>query len=490
VTGETELSLIPESQELSIGEQQYAPARQSQGGDYLADPEVAAYVNEVGQRLAAVSDRKLPYEFEVINSSVPNAWALPGGKIAVNRGLLTELDSEAELAAVLGHEIVHAAAKHGAKGMQRGLLLQGAVIAATVAAQNQAYANVAQMGASVGAQLINQKYGRDAERESDLYGMRYMSRAGYDPQGAVELQQTFVKLSEDRSQDWLSGLFASHPPSQARVENNKRVAATLPKGGEYGEDRYQRKIARLVETKPAYDAYDKAQKALTDGDSEQAKALLEQAIAIEPREGHFHSLLGDIEQGKKRYPAARRHYDEAIARNDAFFYYYLQRGLVQQELNEPAAARRDLERSVELLPTANAYNALGNIAKAGRQYDAAKGYYAKAAGNDSAAGQAAFGSLVELDLADNPGKYLRVRTGVNRSGRVVAEISNPTPRDVTGLVVALQYPDASGRLRQVEKPLAGALRAGEKEVITLEVVVTESQARQIRSAIVAARLAD
>ena len=168
VTGETELSRIPESQELSIGKQHYAPARQSQGGDYVADPEVGAYVSEVGQRLAAVSDRKLPYEFEVINNSAPNAWALPGGKIAINRGLLIELESEAELAAVLGHEIVHAAAKHGAKGMQRGLLLQGAVIAATIAAQGQAYANLAQMGASVGAQLINQKYGRDAEREADL----------------------------------------------------------------------------------------------------------------------------------------------------------------------------------------------------------------------------------------------------------------------------------------------------------------------------------
>ena len=87
----------------------------------MIDPELTKYVNEVGQRLAAVSDRKLPYEFVVINNSVPNAWALPGGKIAVHRGLLIELNSEAELAAVLGHEIVHAAARHGAKGMERGI---------------------------------------------------------------------------------------------------------------------------------------------------------------------------------------------------------------------------------------------------------------------------------------------------------------------------------------------------------------------------------
>ena len=116
-----------------------------------------AYVNEVGQKLAAVADRKLPYEFVVLNNSVPNAWALPGGKIAVNRGLLTELKNEAELAAVLGHEIVHAAARHGAKAQERGTLLQVGLAAAQIgAAVSGVDTNVAGLliqGAGVGAQL-------------------------------------------------------------------------------------------------------------------------------------------------------------------------------------------------------------------------------------------------------------------------------------------------------------------------------------------------
>ncbi len=135
VTGNRELALVSADQEVAIGEQQYAPSRQMQGGDYALDPGLTTYVRGVGQKLAAVSDRELPYEFVVLNSSVPNAWALPGGKIAVNRGLLTELHSEAELAAVLGHEIVHAAARHGALAMQRGLLLQGALLATAVITQ-------------------------------------------------------------------------------------------------------------------------------------------------------------------------------------------------------------------------------------------------------------------------------------------------------------------------------------------------------------------
>ena len=165
VTGENQLSLISEAQEIEIGKKNYAPLRQAQGGDYVVDKQLTAYVSEVGQKLAAVSDRKLPYEFKVLNSSVPNAWALPGGKISLNRGLLVELESEAELAAVLGHEITHAAAKHTVSSMSRGMLIQGAVLATVVGTQDKEYAQLAALGAGIGAQLVTQKYGRDAERE-------------------------------------------------------------------------------------------------------------------------------------------------------------------------------------------------------------------------------------------------------------------------------------------------------------------------------------
>jgi len=489
VTGKKELSLVSESQEINIGKKQYAPIRQSQGGDYVVDPQVQAYVNEVGQRLAAVSDRKLPYEFKTLNNSVPNAWALPGGKIAISRGLLTELETEAELAAVLGHEIVHAAAKHGAKGMQRGIFLQGAVLVATIASQDSGYSNLAQVGAGMGAGLVNQKYGRDAERQSDHYGMKYMSRAGYDPQGAVELQKTFVKLSEGRRQAWLSGLFASHPASKERVQNNIKDAAGLPKGGEVGRERYLRNIARLIKSKPAYEAYEKAQKALSEGKTEQAKALAQKAIAIEPREGHFHSLLGDIEQRKKNFKGAKIHYNKAISLNGNFFYYHLQRGLINESLNANPEARRDLERSAQLLPTADAYNALGNIARKEGQTNKAKQYYAKAGNQNSAAGKAAFTSLVELDLPENPAKYLKVRLGLSQSGTLIAEVSNPTPRDVTGLVLALEYPDSSGQMRQSNQSLPGRLKAGQKKVLNLDISISPSQMDKVRSGIVAAQIA-
>ena len=195
VTGKSEISFVSEAQELAIGQQQYTPSQQSQGGTYTVDPELSAYVNEIGQRVAAVSDRPLPYEFVVLNNGVPNAWALPGGKIAINRGLLTELENEAELAAVLGHEVVHSAARHGAKSMERGTLLQGVLLATTIGASSSEYGNYIVGGAQLGAQLLTTKHGRGAELESDYYGTLYMAKAGFDPTAAITLQEKFVALS-------------------------------------------------------------------------------------------------------------------------------------------------------------------------------------------------------------------------------------------------------------------------------------------------------
>jgi beta-barrel assembly-enhancing protease len=364
VTGQRQLALISAQDEVALGEQHYAPTRQMQGGDFVLDPELARYVASVGQRLAAVSDRDLPYEFAVLNSSVPNAWALPGGKIAINRGLLLELDSEAELAAVLGHEIVHAAARHSALAMQRGMLLQIPVLVGAVAAQRSNFGGLAVGAAAVGAQLIGQRYGRAAELESDEYGMEYMSRAGYDPQAAVSLQETFLRLSGGRDdQGWLAGLFASHPPSGERVEQNRRTAARLQAGGEVGRERYQAAIATLRSTQPAYDAHDQGRAALADGQLSDAERLAAEALRLEPREGHFHALMGDVEFQRQNWRAAANRYGDAIARNDRFFYYHLRQGLARQRLGESQAAEVSLEASVRLLPTADAYFALGQLAE-------------------------------------------------------------------------------------------------------------------------------
>ncbi|PIS20159.1 MAG: peptidase M48 [Zetaproteobacteria bacterium CG12_big_fil_rev_8_21_14_0_65_55_1124] len=491
VTGKNDFSLVSEQQELAIGAQQYAPARQAQGGDLVADPELTAYVSQVGQRLAAVSDRKLPYEFKVLNNSVPNAWALPGGKICVNRGLLTELHNESELAAVLGHEIVHAAARHGAQSMSKGMLLQTAVIGAAVATQGKDYANIAQLGANVGAQLISQKYGRDAERESDHYGMTYMVRAGYDPQGAVDLQRTFVKLSEGRQQDWLNGLFASHPPSPERVQNNIDMLATLPRGGEMGEARYRSRTAHLMRAKPAYDAYDKGREALAKGDATTAARMARQAIALEPKEGHFYGLMGDAEQKNGHLSSAVQQYTKAARLNPDFFYYPLQRGKANEALHLDAAARADFERSVALLPTADAYYSLGSLSRKAGRIDEAKTFYAKVAASQGELGKQAYGDLVDLDLKDNPGKYIQLRAGRDAQGKIVAQLTNPTPRNISGIVLLVQFHDAAGQAQQAQREMSAVLAAETQQLFDLDLtgLVVDAQLNTLQVGVLRAQVA-
>ena len=460
VTGERDFMVVSQAQELALGEQNYLPMQQAQGGVYDVDPELSAYVRGVGQKLAAVADNPLPYEFVVLNNSTPNAWALPGGKIAINRGLLTELNSEAELAAVLGHEIVHAAARHSAQQMSRGMVLQGLVFATAIATDDSDYGNMAVGAATVGAQLISARYGQGAELESDEYGMRYMSNAGYDPQGAVTLQETFVRLSEGRRADWLSGLFASHPPSQARVEANVRTAASLPGGGRVGADEYRAALSATMQAKPAYDAYDAGRKALADKDTNQALVLANRAIDLYPDEAHFYALRGDIRFVTQQYDMAITNFDTAIRRRDDFFYYHLQRGLAKRERRDFDGAATDLENSLALLPTAPAHFALGNIAEQRGQANKAISHYRVVAESGGDYGKAARARLVRLDLPGNPGAYLPRRCDADQYDNLVVSIRNDTDWHVTDVVITIQLRDA-GVPREVRQTLRGRVAPGQ-----------------------------
>lgn len=389
VTGEQELSLVSERQEIQIGEQQYPVARQSQGGLYYLDPGLQTYVSGVGQRLAAVSDRQLPYEFAVLDNPVPNAWALPGGKIAVNSGLLLHLQDEAELASVLSHEIVHAAAAHSAAQMTKGSLLGlGAQIAGLVSQQG-GYGSLGGTAAQFGAAAWMAKYSRGAELEADAYGMEYMARAGYDPSAAVSVQETFVALSKGRQTDFFGALFASHPPSPERVAANRTRARELGVTGERNAAAYQRAIAQLRKDAPAYEAEEQALKALQDQDPRTAIRHLDRALRIQPEASRFWELRGHAWILLEEWQNAEDALSSAIDRNPGYFRPYLGRGVLHFERRQYADAERDLQRSRELLPTALASFYLGEIALAqGRRQDA-EVYYREAANDPGAVGQKA-----------------------------------------------------------------------------------------------------
>jgi predicted Zn-dependent protease len=437
-----------------------------------------------------VSDRELPYEFVVINDSTPNAWALPGGKIAVHRGLLTELGSEAELAAVLGHEIVHAAARHGARAMERQMLMQGAALATMIMVQDSRYGNLAMTGAGLLSALVTQKYGRDAERESDLYGTTYLSRAGYDPYAAVALQEAFVKLSAGRETNWLEGLFASHPPSQERVENNRALAATLPPGGEYGKEAYASAMATLTNASPAYEAYDKGRKALAEGHQDQALSHAQAALSSFPAEPSFHVLRGDIRSSQERWRDAVVNYDRAISRYDRHFYSLMRRGLARKALSDSDGATADLEKSMELLPSVEASNALGELRLAAGDRTAAMEYFRAASGADSPSGQAARRSLTRLELSEKPHLYLKAELGLTQNGMVGVRVSNPTDFSVGGIRVVIQYLDDAQQVQSMEAVTRNRLTPGSNTIVATRFgpYADATVLRRMRTAVSRARI--
>lgn len=367
VTGKNELMLLDETQEINMGATQYEPSQQSQGGRYMSDPDLALYVSEIGQRLARVADRSLPYEFVIIDDSTPNAWALPGGKIAVNRGLLTKLNSEAELAAVLSHEIVHAAARHSAKSIERGMLLSSVIGVASSAIDQNAgnYGRIFDNGAQLGAQFIVSSYGREAELESDAYGMIYMMRAGYDPEAAVSLQETFVQLSKGQSNNWLDGMLASHPPSQERVEKNRGTAQRLKQSTRQdltlGFDRYQSKLNRLSQRSPAYNQTQTALIALKEGNLNKAQSDIQTALEQTQSEAQIHSAAGQIAMARQEFRQAQQHFSEALKINPKHFRYFLGRGLAAKALRQNDAAGADLRQSQALFPSQAAAQALAEL---------------------------------------------------------------------------------------------------------------------------------
>ena len=426
VTGRSELHLMSEQEEIAIGRKNYIPGQQQSNGQYRLDPALTAYVQAVGQKLGKLSDRPhLPYEFVVLNDSVPNAWAMPGGKIAFNRGLLVELKNEAELAAVMAHEIVHAAGRHSARGMETNLIVGLGATVLSAAVSDQRNARLVDMLAGVGAGVYGAKYGRDLELEADHYGIKYMLRAGYDPQAAVSLQETFVRLSKSKQPGWLAGLFASHPPSQERVDANRQLASNSP--GKYflGEAKYQAKIATLMRTKEAYKQFDEGEKALS---KEPAKAieLANAALKIEPREALFYGLRGDAQAKLDRHADAEADYNEAIKRNPDFYEFYLGRGKERRRRGDNEAAMADFAKANTLLPTAQAHYALGQMRLDRNEKAQAVAHFEAASSASSEDGQRAGFALAKLTMPGNPERFLSAE--IERRGpQLILVVTNNSP---------------------------------------------------------------
>ncbi|QBQ54017.1 M48 family metalloprotease [Nitrosococcus wardiae] len=224
VTGERQLVLISEAQEIQLGRQGAEQIRQTMA--LVEDDELQAYVDRLGQQLAADSERPhLPWAFAVVDDPTPNAFALPGGFIFVTRGMLTLMDSEAELVAVLGHEIGHVTARHSVTQLSRAQLAQlGLGLGAIIMPEIQLLGDIAGLGLN----LLFLKYGRDAERQADTLGFRYARAEGYDVAEMADIFASLQRAGELAGQSPVPSWLATHPAPEERVEAVEARLRQLP----------------------------------------------------------------------------------------------------------------------------------------------------------------------------------------------------------------------------------------------------------------------
>lgn len=242
-TGGRMLSLVSESQEIQMG-QQYREQIPAQMGLY-DDAALQSYVDSVGQALAAASERpNLPWSFQVVDDPVVNAFALPGGPIYLARGIMAYFNSEAEMASVLGHEIGHVTARHAVEQISRQQLAQIGFVAGMIAVPELRPFGDALSG---GLGLLFLQYGREDESQSDMLGHRYMTRLGYDPQGAVGMFQILEGQQRAAGGSPLPEWQSSHPDPGNRLEAaRRRVVEDGDPGGIVRREEYLRRIDGLV----------------------------------------------------------------------------------------------------------------------------------------------------------------------------------------------------------------------------------------------------
>ncbi len=222
VTGKQDFMMISEEQEINLGKKYHQQILKQY--KLYDDPELQAYVTKLGEELAEKSHRNnLFYHFHVIDSPIVNAFALPGGYIYISRGILAYMNSESELAGVLGHELGHVTARHSAKAISKQQLTGIIATAAVIATGNRAAGDLS----SIFGSAIISGYGRQAELESDRLGAGYIAALGYDPDdmmnviGILKDQEEFEKQradEEDREPRVYHGLFATHPKNDVRLQ--------------------------------------------------------------------------------------------------------------------------------------------------------------------------------------------------------------------------------------------------------------------------------
>jgi predicted Zn-dependent protease len=210
ITGKEELMLVSEQQDIEIG-RNYAPEVEKQMGGRIENENLQNYINSVGQRTVQVSHRRnFEYHFVALNDKSVNALALPGGYVYITKGMLEKLTTEAQLAAILAHEVTHIVARDVSALMSREIGIDILLAAATPEKTPRGVL----LARDLTRQILGLRFSRQDERDADLGGLSYMVRAGYNPYGMVETMQILQNMQKTRPIEF----FSTHPNPENRIE--------------------------------------------------------------------------------------------------------------------------------------------------------------------------------------------------------------------------------------------------------------------------------
>jgi predicted Zn-dependent protease len=315
VTGKQQLMLVSEQQEIDM-DKQHSPHQLSADYGAAQDRSLNQYVDGIGKRMGKKSHRpKMPYSFRVVNANYINAYAFPGGTIAATRGIMLELDNEAELAALLGHELGHVNARHTAEIMSKQMLTTVVVggVAVYAGTKSTGLGGLAAQLGMLGSGVLLASYSRDNERQADDLGMNYLVKGNYSPDGMVGLMDMLKGLSKGKHSS-VELLFATHPMSTERYDTAVSTARKKyggAKGNPLQRQRYMDNTAGLRRIKGAIKSMQKAEASLAKKQYEDADQLLRKALEIAPNDYVGLMLMAKSQLAQKKVDRAEKYLAKA-----------------------------------------------------------------------------------------------------------------------------------------------------------------------------------
>ncbi|MFH1813291.1 MAG: M48 family metalloprotease [Pseudomonadota bacterium] len=355
ITGKQVVVGMSEESELGI-DRQHSPKQFSADYGAVQDNALNRYVNNLELSLAKNTHRpEVPYNARVVNANYINAYTFPGGSMAVTRGIMLDMDSEDELAALLGHETGHVNARHSAKQAGRTMMAQVGATAVNVAVAMSDYrgaAPLANIATQVGASALLAGYSRSDERQADALGLEYMTKAGYNPDGMVNLMD-MLRSQNKAKPSLLQTMFSSHPMSDERYATAEREAQ-----GTYGSlrnkkmsrERYMDNTASLRRIAPAIKAQQDGESLMAKKSIEEAEGNFAKALKVAPDDYCGNVLMGKCLIAQKQYGDADRHFARAAEIYPGEGQALYQRGVSRLALNRPQEALASFNAYDRILP--------------------------------------------------------------------------------------------------------------------------------------------